>query len=64
MKAWLWWLAVMAIFTGPALILPALARFREAGVLPILPLLAGIAVTVFGLLLVGFGIGRRFAHSS
>lgn len=64
MKTWLWWLAVMAIFTGPALIMPALAKYRDAGVLTMLPLLAGIAITVFGLVLAGFGLGRRFAHSS
>jgi hypothetical protein len=64
MKSWLWCLAVAAIFVGPGLIMPALGKFNQVGVLPLFPLLVGIAITVFGLVLAGFGLGRRFAHSS
>jgi hypothetical protein len=62
MKPWLWWLAVMAIFTGPAFILPALAKYRDEGVLTLHFLSIGILITMAGLGLAGYGIKRWFAH--
>jgi hypothetical protein len=63
MSRWLWLLAVVAIFVGPAFIMPAVAKFNQAGVLTIFHLLLGIAITLAGLGLAGYGIKRRIAHS-
>jgi hypothetical protein len=62
MKPWLWWLALMAIFSGPAFILPALAKYRDEGELTLPFLIVGILITLAGLGLAGYGIKRRFAH--
>ncbi len=63
MAAWLWWLGTLAIFTGPALILPAMAKYKEGGDLHVLPLIIGASITLAGLAVVGYGIKRRIAHS-
>jgi hypothetical protein len=64
MRPWLWWLAVMAIFTGPGFILPAMAKYKDTGILMITPLAIGALITLAGLALAGYGIKRRLAHSS
>jgi hypothetical protein len=62
MSAWLWYFGVLAIFTGPAFILPAMAKYKAGGVLQILPLVIGAAITLVGLAVVAYGIKRRIAH--
>jgi hypothetical protein len=63
MSAWLWYFGVLAIFSGPAFILPAMAKYKAGGVLQILPLVIGAAITLAGLAVVGYGIKRKIAHS-
>jgi hypothetical protein len=58
MSAWWWYSGVLAIFTGPAFILPAMAKYKAGGVLQILPLVIGAAITLAGLAVVGYGIKR------
>jgi hypothetical protein len=62
MSAWMWYLGVLAIFTGPAFILPAMAKYKAGGALQILPLVIGAAITLAGLAVVAYGIKRRIAH--
>jgi hypothetical protein len=62
MSRWFWILAVFAVFFGPAIALPALAKFRDEGVLPLVPLAFGGLITLAGLAGVGYGTVRRFAR--
>ncbi len=64
MARWLWFVAVVAIFVGPALIMPAVAKFNQDGILTIVPLLIGIVITLVGLGTVGYGFKQRFARVS
>jgi hypothetical protein len=76
MSRWYWLLAVFAVFFGPAIVLPALAHFKQQIVLPALehskqqgdmqwlPLLLGVAITLAGIGGVGYGVIRRFANST
>jgi hypothetical protein len=63
MSRWLWIVAVVAIFVGPGLIMPAVAKFNQAGILPVFPLLIGVLILLSGLGTVGYGLKQRFSHS-
>ena len=63
MSRWFWLVAVFAVFFGPAIVLPALAKLRDHGELLWLPLVVGILITFAGLGGVGYGIVRRFVST-
>ncbi len=64
MSRWLWFVAVLAIFVGPGLVMPAIAHLNQAGTLPLLPLAIGILITLAGIGLAGYGLKQRFARIS
>ena len=63
MSGWFWLVAVIAVFVGPALVMPAVAHFNQQGIMPWGPLLVGAAITLAGLGGVGYGVFRRFGTS-
>lgn len=63
MSRWLWVLAIVSIFVGPAFIMPAVALYRDAGVLQLFPLILGAIITLSGFAITGYGIRQRIAHS-
>jgi hypothetical protein len=64
MSRWFWLVAVIAVFVGPALVMPAVAHFQQQGVMPWAPLMLGVAITLAGVGGVGYGIARRFVKST
>jgi hypothetical protein len=64
MSRWFWWAALFAVFFGPAIVLPALAKFRDHGELLFFPLTLGILITLAGLGGVLYGVVKRFANST
>ena len=63
MSRWLWFAGVVAIFVGPGLIMPAVAKFNQAGILQVVPLLIGVLILLSGLGTVGYGLKQRISHS-
>jgi hypothetical protein len=64
MSGWFWLVAVIAVFVGPALVMPAVAHFNQQGTMPWGPLLLGAAITLAGLGGVGYGVFRRFGTTA
>lgn len=64
MSRWFWLVAVIAIFVGPALVMPALAKFHGQGEMPWAPLMLGTLITLAGLGGVAYGICRRLGAST
>ena len=57
-----WLAAVFAIATGPAIILPAMAKLRDENILQLVPFMLGGAVLLAGLSMVAYGVVRHFAR--
>ncbi len=64
MSRWFWLVAVVAVFVGPALVMPAVAHFNQQGIMPWAPLMLGVVITLAGLGGVGYGIMRRFVGTA
>jgi hypothetical protein len=64
MSRWFWLVAVIAVFVGPALVMPAVAHFQQQGVMPWAPFMLGVAITLAGVGGVCYGIARRFVSST
>lgn len=64
MSRWLWCVAVLALLTGPAFILPAIAKFRHDGDLPQFPFALGVLITLAALGMIGYGIKVRLSRST
>jgi hypothetical protein len=63
MSRWFWLAAVVAVAVGPALVLPAAAKFRDHGELLWVPMAIGLLITFAGLGGVGYGVVQRFVRS-
>ena len=64
MSRWFWLAAVFAVFFGPAMLLPALAKFRDHGELLWVPMAIGLLITFAGLGGIGYGVMQRFVRSA
>lgn len=63
MSRWFWLLAVIAVFVGPAFVMPAVAKFQQQGEMTWALLMLGLAITLAGLGGLAYGVFRRFAAS-
>ena len=61
MSRWYWMAAIFAVLVGPGVVLPALAKHREDGILLLWPLFLGGLITLAGIAAVGYGVARLIA---
>jgi hypothetical protein len=59
MSRWFWLTAVAAIAIGPAIILPAMAKLRDEGILMTFPFVLGTVVLLAGVAAAGYGAARQ-----
>jgi len=57
-----WLSTVAAIAVGPAIILPAMAAYRDENIFQLFPFLLGSAILLAGLAMAGYGLFRHFAR--
>jgi hypothetical protein len=62
MSRWLWLIAIFALAVGPAILLPAMAKFRMDGSLTFLPLAVGALMTLGGVCGICYGAARGLAR--
>jgi hypothetical protein len=62
MSSKFWLAAIFAIATGPAIILPAMAKLRDENVFQAFPFILGGAILLAGLVAAGYGIARHFTR--
>lgn len=62
MSSKFWLATIFVIATGPAIILPAMALYRDEGILQVFPFIFGGAIFLAGLGMAGYGIVRHFTR--
>ena len=62
MSRWFWLTSVALVAIGPAIILPAAAKYRDEGIFIAFPFIAGSAIILAGVAMVGYGLARHFAR--
>ena len=64
MSRWFWLLAAFAVATGPGIILPAAAKYRDEGDFMLLPFVLGGVILLAGLGMLAYGVVQKLTRAS